>query len=29
VSGPYQGHTFVGSYDTHTRRGCLKLESVP
>jgi hypothetical protein len=29
VSGPYQGHTFVGSYDGKRRRGCLKLESVP
>jgi len=27
VSGPYQGHTFVGSYDGKSRRGCFKLES--
>src|SRR5262245_33077021 len=26
VSGPFQGHTFVGSYDGRGRRGCLKLE---
>jgi hypothetical protein len=29
VSGPFQGHTFVGYYDGKGRRGCLKLESVP
>jgi hypothetical protein len=29
VSGPYQGQTFVGSYDAKRRRGCLKLQSVP
>jgi len=29
VSGPFQGHTFVGSYDGNRRRGCLKLECAP
>jgi hypothetical protein len=29
LCGPFQGHTFIGSYDGKRRRGCLKLESVP
>jgi len=29
LSGPFEGHTFIGFCDGKGRRGCLKLESVP